>query len=134
MVAEQRPNTANLKPPINKRPPEEQKTICQRGGVASGKARRAKKQMREQLEYLMGLKVVSPKRQEQLEALGVKKSERNNQMAVTVSLFQKALQGDVRAYLAIRDTLGQNPDKPIQITEQDGRKVEIIDDLPDGED
>jgi len=134
MVAAQRPSTANLKPPINKRPPEEQKAICQRGGVASGKARRAKKQKREQLEDLMGVKVATPSRRKKLETFGIKKSEQNNQMAAIVSLFEKALKGDVKAFLAIRDTLGQNPDKPAQIAEQGGRKVEIVDDLPDGED
>lgn len=129
MAAEKRSSIANLKPPINKRSPEEQQAICKRGGIASGKARRAKKQMRENLEVLMGMKVKSQKAKNKMVKLGVKKGDQTNQMAITIALFQKALEGDVKAYLAIRDTLGENPDTLEPQT--DGRKVEIIDDLPD---
>lgn len=133
MTAQKRSNTANLKPPINKRSPEEQKAICKRGGIASGKARRAKKQMREDLECLLGMKAKDSTVKAEMAKFGIKKGNQTNQMAIAVSLFQAALKGDVKAYLTIRDTLGESPDR-LKPPEAEGRKVEIVDDLPDGQD
>ena len=77
--------------PLNKRTKDEQRKIASAGGRASGKARAAKKRMRDILEYLMDEKTPEGTYREQ----------------VCFALVQKALTGDVRAFETIRDTLGE---------------------------
>lgn len=86
------------------------------GGKASGKAKRERKAMREQLEYLMTLKLNKnqDKLKSQLKKLGISTTEANMQMAINVALFQQALKGNVKAYEIIRDTLGEKPIEQIQ--------------------
>lgn len=79
------------------------------GGVKSGEARRKKKLMRQQMEMLLELPIKSRKIREQLEELGIDNNELTNQMALIVSMYQKALKGDTRAFELLRDTIGEKP-------------------------
>lgn len=126
-----RPVSRNLKPPINKRPPDEQKALSSKGGKASGVARRKKREMRKQMEYLLSIDLTDSRTHKRLEKLGIPDSQNNNQMAVVVAMFQKAVAGDVRAAEFIRDLLGINSRQARDDTPT--IKVEIIDDLPDNE-
>lgn len=91
--------TVNLKP-LNQRSEEEVKAITSKGGKASGKARRKKRELKQLLELALS----QPH-----------KDGDDNYMAITVALIQKALSGDVRAYEAIRDTIGQKPTEQQQV-------------------
>ena len=44
-----------------------------------------------------------------MEAFGIDPEDFNNDMATVVSLYQKALKGDVGAFATIRDTAGERP-------------------------
>jgi hypothetical protein len=66
---------------------EEAKERGRNGGIASGKARREKRMMREALEKELG------------------KSLKD----ITLALLEKAKSGDVRAFEVIRDTIGEKP-------------------------
>lgn len=88
---------------------EEAKEAGKLGGVASGKARRQRKLMRQQMEMLLELPIKSKKIQEQLKELGIDSDELTNQMALIVSMYQKALKGDTKAFEILRDTIGQKP-------------------------
>lgn len=68
------------------------------GGIASGKAKRKKKTMREALEILLALNIP-----------GADGKEVETAEAVGAALVRRALSGDVKAYEVIRDTLGQKP-------------------------
>lgn len=92
--------TVNLKP-LNQRSEEEVKAITSKGGKASGKARRKKKELKQLLELAL--------------SQPCKDTDDDNYMAITVALIQKALSGDVRAYEAIRDTIGQKPTEQQQV-------------------
>ena len=94
---------ANLKPPINKRPTEEQRAIRIKGGIKSGEVRRAKKTLRESLEILL----------ERTE----KGEELTNQERMIMALFQKALSGSEKAFEVVRDTIGQKLTDKMEITE-----------------
>ena len=96
------------------RTPEELREITRKGGIASGKKRRERKAMREQLEMLLNLPLKNEKSKEQIKKLGIKNTDINNQMAITIALFQKALSGDAKAYELIRDTLGEKPIDKVQ--------------------
>lgn len=130
MTAEKkRPASRNLKPPINKRPPDEQKALSIKGGKASGVARRKKRDMRKQLEILLSIDLTNSSTHKRLAKLGIPEGQINNQMAVAVAMFQKAANGDVRAAEFIRDMLGYGMKQPGNT--EPSIKVEIIDDLPD---
>lgn len=88
-----------------------------KGGVASGEARRRKKMMRQQMEMLLELPIKSKRIKEQLQELGIDSDDLTNQMALIVSMYQKALKGDTRAFEILRDTIGEKPVEVQQIQE-----------------
>ena len=98
----------NLKP-FHERTEEEQREIRVKGGKASGKARRRKKELKELLELALS--------QPDME------TGEDNYMAIVVSLINEGKSGNVKAFEVIRDTLGQ---KPIEQQQMDmTAKVEI---------
>jgi hypothetical protein len=100
--------------PINKRTKEEQKEIARRGGIASQKKQREKKTMKEQLKLLLSLELKDKKTAENLKKMGVNIDNIDNQMALNVALWAKALQGDVQAFNSIRDTIGEKPTDKVE--------------------
>ena len=98
---------------------EKQRQIASEGGKASGEARRRKRLMREQLDTLLSLDVKSPKARKQMEALGIDPDNMDNQMALLVAMLKEALNGNVRAFAAIRDTVGEMPviTQDVRVTE-----------------
>lgn len=97
-------NNENLKPPINERSTSEQREICQKGGIKSGEARRAKKTMREMLNYLLEKEITNRSGE-----------KATTQEAITVSLINQALKGNVKAWEVIRDTIGEKPEQNIKL-------------------
>lgn len=83
--------------PLNKRTKEEQKAITTAGGIASGESRRARKTLKEELLLLL--------------------SEGDTQKSVSVALLQKAMDGDVKAFEVLRDTIGERPVDRVQATQ-----------------
>ncbi len=65
-----------------------------KGGRASGRSRRKRKQLREYLEVLLGKKMED----------GSTRAEH-----ICQALIEKALTGDARSFELIRDTLGEKP-------------------------
>ena len=88
-----RDGTANLIP-LSQRTKEERKEISTKAGIASGEARRKKKLLRETLEDLLS---------------GKTESGNTYQEDITIALVKAAMEGDVKAYEVIRDTIGQKP-------------------------
>ncbi len=107
-------NIENLKPKDSNQSREEAKINGKKGGIASGKARRERKAMREQLEILLNLPLKNEKLTKQIKELGIKEKEIDNQMALTISLYQEALKGNTKAYEIIRDTIGEKPIEQVQ--------------------
>jgi PBSX family phage terminase large subunit len=100
--------TKNLKPQ-NTRTKEKQKEIAKMGGIASGVARRRKKEFAETLNKLLDVEVKSASLKKNLEAMGVdtndKKDKPTMQTAMLAGMVASATKGNVGAYLAIKDTL-----------------------------
>ena len=86
---------ADLKPVRSK---EEAKSRGKKGGIASGKARREKRTIRERLEQLLSMP-----------AEGIADFKGDNAEAMCAALMKKALSGDVPAFREIRDTVGEKP-------------------------
>lgn len=99
-------NPENLKPPFT---PEEARENGKKGAIASAKARRAKKDLREAMIAL-------------LEGKG--KDGRTGAENLAASLFEKALSGDVRACAEIRDTIYGKPVSTIEMTGKDGTPLQ----------
>lgn len=78
------------------------------GGKASGKARREKRDLRRALELLLERDV------------GTADGETiTGAQAISARLYREALQGNVRAFEVLRDTVGQKPVEKIMVAEVD---------------
>lgn len=84
-------NEQNLKVPSSKEARENGK----KGGVASGKARRKKANLKKAFETILQADVASPNVKKQLEDMGF---DTTNEMALAVVIMQKAMKGNVRAF------------------------------------
>lgn len=81
--------------PNSERTPEELREMTRKGGIASGKARRKKADLKKAFETILKADVASNKIKQQLEAFGF---EATNEMALAMVMMQKAMKGDVRAF------------------------------------
>lgn len=101
----------NLKSLAN-RTTNEQRAIAKKGGIASGKARREKKLMRETLDILLSMPLKNGKSAsvEEIKSLAAVKGKNISvQEAILIAQVQKAMKGDTRAAEYVRDTIGQKP-------------------------
>lgn len=101
-------NEQNLVPFTSDQNREEAAKNGMKGGKASGEARRAKRTLRELAEYFGTLKP-SEKAIEELEKMGIDPDKFTKDMQITISLYNKAMKGDVSAFNAIRDLRGEKP-------------------------
>ena len=114
--------------PANKRTEEELRQMTRNGGLASVKARREKKKLREMVEIFGALKV-DKKNSRLMEDLGIDEEYHTRFMQGVVSLFSKANKGDVAAFNAIRDIIGEKPVDETKVTGsvQTDISIELID-------
>ena len=98
-------NEENLKP-LNTRTKKEQREIARKGGKASGKARAARKTLKEELLLLL--------------------SQGDTQEKISLSLIQEALSGNTKAFEVIRDTIGEKPKDDIDVTVKDSKKFKDV--------
>lgn len=89
--------------------PEQRRINASKAGKASAKKRRERKALKEQLEILLNLPLTNNDLKVKLAKLGVKDEEMNNQMAMTIAIYQQAMKGNTKAYEIIRDTVGEKP-------------------------
>ena len=68
-----------------------------KGGIAAGRKRRERKALKEELLLLL--------------------SQGNTQQKISLGLLNKAIQGDVKAFEVIRDTIGEKPTDKQEIVE-----------------
>lgn len=107
-------NNENLIP-FNKRSVNEAREFGRRGGKASGESRRKKADFRKTLNALLTAEIDSPEWTPVLEALGL---ESTLEAAVNAAMIREALNGDVKAYMAIKDVLGQTSKSDADLEEQ----------------
>ena len=95
--------------PNSERTPIERKKIARSGGLASGAARRERSSLRKELTELLDIETDCPD--------GTRRTLKER---ISLALIEKAISGDVAAFKAIRETIGE--DIPEQEQEE---KVEI---------
>lgn len=89
---------------FDERTAEEQRKIAKQGGIASGKARREKADLRRMCQMVL-----------EMDIKGKDGTMKSGAEAITLAQLQKALKGDAKAYEVLRDTAGQ---KPVEKVEQ----------------
>ena len=89
----------------SERTPSERRESAKKAGVASGKARRKKANLKKAFETILQAEVASPNVKKQLEELGF---DSTNEMALAMVMMQKAMKGNVRAFEQISKLIRRN--------------------------
>ena len=100
---------------------EELRDRARKGGIASGKARRAKKAFKETLETLLSMSMENGKEvsvDDIASFKGIKGQNISVQEAILIAQVQKAMKGDTRAAEYLRDTVGQKPSDKVEVSGQ----------------
>lgn len=95
--------------PFNELTQAEQRKIAQMGGKKSGEVRRERKKLKELLEIAL--------------SLSDEETGEQNDMSMTCAIIKEAKKGNVTAYLAIRDTLGEKPTEKVDV---DAKGINIV--------
>ena len=111
-------NEENLRPSEHKLTEEEAK----KGGIASGKARAARRDLRKALEALLDK-----------EFKGKDGVTLSGAEAIALKQMEKALKGDTKAFEVIRDTSGQKPVDKVMIAEVDQSVIDEVEKAVFGE-
>lgn len=82
---------------------EKQAEIARKGGIASGKAKRDKKNLCKALEALLEKDMTASNGDQMCGA-----------EAISAKLFEQALKGNVKAFETIRSTVGQDPVQKVE--------------------
>lgn len=104
--------------PQSERTKAEQREIARKGGIASGKARREKRALKDTLEELLAMPMKDGRSADidEIKSIaGIKGKNITMQEAIMLSMLDKAAKGDVRAAEYVRDTIGQKPDSRMNI-------------------
>lgn len=88
---------------------EEARRIGKKGGVKSAQARRQKKTFKELLKIALEMPAGNGK---------------TNAEEIVASMIRKAQEGDVKAFEAVRDTIGEKPKDNVDVTTRE--------DIPEG--
>lgn len=108
-------NEENLKP-LNKRSKKKARELGAKGGIASGEARRKKRDLKLAMQALLEAEIKDKKTGETM----------SGAEAIAMAQYRKALRGDAKAFELVRDTSGQSVVQKVAIAEVDQN---VIDDI-----
>lgn len=109
-------NPKNLKPPYtSEQSPEEASINGRKGGIASGKARREKADLRKICQNIL-----------EMDIKGKDGTLKPGAEAMALAQLQKALKGDAKAFELLRDTSGQKPVEKIMLAEVDQSVIDEV--------
>lgn len=94
---------------------EKAREIGSKGGIASGKARRDKKNIRLAVEALL-----------EKDYKGKDGMILSGAEAITVKQMEKALKGDTKAFEVLRDSAGQKPIERVMVAEVDQTVIDEV--------
>lgn len=94
---------------MDKRSKDEVRKISSKGGKRSGESRRKRKQLREELLALL--------------------STGNTQKNISLALIDQALNGNVKAFETIRDTIGEKPVEKVVMSEVDPNVISEVEEM-----
>lgn len=89
--------------PLDKRTKTEQTEITRKGGIASGKARREKRDRHKRIQELFSLAVQDPKLKQNLEKMGIDVTDADLETAADARVMVELLRkGDYKAWQAMK--------------------------------
>ena len=95
--------------------PSEARENGRKGGKASGEARRRKANLRQTMNAILTSEVDIPEWTQILEALGL---DSTLETVISAAMVREAMNGNVKAYTAIKDVLGQTSKSETDLEEQ----------------
>ena len=107
MAEKKKGNVKNLDPVKTK---EEARRRGRNGGIKSGEVRRAKKEARESIRYLLDM-AAKGTIEANLKELGFPETERTNMAALHARLFTMAMSGNLDAYMELMRIGGYEPEE-----------------------
>lgn len=112
--------------PFDERTETEQRKIAQAGGIASGKARRRKRSMKEAADLYLSLPETDRRTVNAMLRDQIDPEDIDNQMSVVVGIAAAAKRGDARAATVLLKMLGE--EAPIEDTGADtlARAAELL--------
>lgn len=114
--------------PFSERSETEVREIGRKGGIESGKVRRRKKTLRENMELILSLPVVDVNQLREAVKMGLDENDVDNSTLVAIALFKKSVEfGDVSAIKELRDLIGENSSE----SESNGQLEHLIEGLKD---
>lgn len=116
--------------------PEERRRNASKAGKASGEARRRKANLRQTMNAILTSEVDIPEWTPILEALGL---DSKLETVISAAMVREAMNGNVKAFTAIKDVLGQTSKSETDLEEQKVRMAATkakmgVDDEEDQED
>ena len=104
--------------PNEDRTPEERRENARKAGIASGVARRKKRDLREACLAILDTEITT------------KTGEKmTGSEAMVAKLFQQAMNGNIKAFIALRDTSGQKPVERVQVAEVEQSIIDEVENL-----
>ena len=101
--------------PMNKRTESEQREIAKKGGKASGRSRRDKREQRDVILDIMSMPLEEGC-MDKIQALAqAKGSNISVNAAIVIEQVKKALEGDTKAAEYLRDTAGWKPTESVKV-------------------
>lgn len=89
--------------PNSQRTPEELREITRKGGIASGKARREKRDRHKRIQELFALAIKDPKLKQNLEKMGIDVTDADLETAADARVMVELLRkGDYKAWQAMK--------------------------------
>ena len=126
-------NEENLIPFTSEQSLEEAVNNGRKGGIASGKARREKKAMRDTLETLLSMSLKEGKIDDVETIQGIAALKGKNitvQEAIMLAQINKAIKGDTKAAEYILDTSGNKPTTVQELSiSESGKLADVISQL-----
>ena len=107
--------------PNSERSPEEVRENGRKGGIASGIARRRKKDLREACLAILETEITTK--------TGDKMT---GSEAMVAKLFQQAMKGNIKAFIALRDTAGQKPVEKLVVSDVDPSVINEVESIVAG--
>ena len=93
--------------PFNERTESEQREIAQKGGIASGAARRRKRSMRQAADYYLSLPETDRRRVNAMLRDQIDPEDVDNQMSVVMGIAELAKRGNPQAAAVLLKMLGE---------------------------
>ena len=118
--------------PNSERTPSQLREQARKGGIASGKARRERKMMREDAQMFLEMPLNAGQLEDVEYLAEVKGKNITVQQAILLAMIKKAMKGDVRASEYVRDTAGQQIANININTEENSKFADILKQLGDG--